>query len=136
MAETRPYRVLKGKHGRWVDGQPVTYRPGDTMHLTEAQACRMTSATGSMVEPLWVADEPAAEAKPEPAPEPAPEPEAKPADPDFAAVLEGNLLQVREHVATVNDPAELQALRDAETAGKNRSGALNVIGERLAELEG
>lgn len=123
MAETRPYRVLKGKHGRWVDGKPVTYRPGDTMYLTEAQARRMTSATGSMVEPLWAADEPAS----------APKPSPKATSLGLADLHWAQAAKVVSELETVE---AVEAAREEERAGKARNGVQDAVDARLAELEG
>lgn len=48
--------------------------------------------------------------------------------------LDQSVPDLEAHLQTVDDPAELQRLRDAETAGKSRKGALDAIDARFAEV--
>lgn len=48
--------------------------------------------------------------------------------------LDGSIPDLEKHLATVNDPAEVARLREAEVGGKSRSGALAAIDARAEEL--
>lgn len=48
--------------------------------------------------------------------------------------LDGSIPDLEKHLATINDPAEVDRLRAAEVGGKSRSGALAAIDARKAEL--
>lgn len=50
------------------------------------------------------------------------------------SVLDGSVEDLRAYVKTVTDKQELQRLLEQEHAGKTRRGALQVIGERLDDL--
>lgn len=49
--------------------------------------------------------------------------------------LDGNIDSLGEHVAGIEDVAAIDELIAAETAGKSRRGALDVLEARKAELE-
>lgn len=49
--------------------------------------------------------------------------------------LDGSIPDLVTHLDSVNDVAELQRLREAETGGKSRAGALSAIDARIAELD-
>lgn len=51
------------------------------------------------------------------------------------SALDGSIDDLKTHLSTVNDAAELDQLRAAETAGKSRAGALKAIDDRKAELD-
>lgn len=51
------------------------------------------------------------------------------------SALDGSIADLEKHLATVNDRAELQRLREGEVSGKSRSGALAAIDTRLDELD-
>lgn len=48
--------------------------------------------------------------------------------------LDGNLDSLAAHLATVDDPAEVERLIAAETGGKTRSGALKLLNDRKDAL--
>lgn len=48
--------------------------------------------------------------------------------------LDGSVDDLSAHLATVDDPDAIQALIDAETAGKSRKGALAALEARRDEL--
>lgn len=48
--------------------------------------------------------------------------------------LDGSVDDLTAHVATLDDPDAIQALIDAETAGKSRKGALAALEARRDEL--
>jgi hypothetical protein len=50
------------------------------------------------------------------------------------SVLDGKVADVREYLATVDDPSALALLLAAETGGKHRAGVLSAIEARQAEL--
>lgn len=50
--------------------------------------------------------------------------------------LDGSIPDLETHLGTINDLAEVQALREGEVAGKSRTGALAAIDARIAELDG
>lgn len=49
--------------------------------------------------------------------------------------LDGSIESLQEHVAGVDDVAEIDRLIAAETGGKSRKGALDALEARKAELE-
>lgn len=48
---------------------------------------------------------------------------------------EHTISELEDELDAVEDPAALEAIREAETDGKNRTGALDAIGSRLAEVD-
>lgn len=48
--------------------------------------------------------------------------------------LDGSVADLEAHIATLDDPDAIQALIDAETAGKSRKGALAALEARRDEL--
>ena len=50
--------------------------------------------------------------------------------------LDGSVGDLTTHLATVDDPAEIERLIQAETAGKSRKGALTALEARRDELAG
>lgn len=53
---------------------------------------------------------------------------------DTDSRLDGNVTEVTAIINKITDKAELEALRDAEKAGKDRSGALGAIEARVQAL--
>jgi len=51
-----------------------------------------------------------------------------------SGVLDGKVGEIKDHVATVSDEAELESLETAEKAGDNRKGVLDAIAARREEL--
>lgn len=49
--------------------------------------------------------------------------------------LDGSVEALNEHLATVEDVAEVEKLLEAETAGKSRKSALAALNERLEQLK-
>lgn len=56
-------------------------------------------------------------------------------EPQGPGPLDGSIPDLEAHLATVNDLAAVQALREGEQAGKGRTGALAAIDARAAELD-
>lgn len=52
-----------------------------------------------------------------------------------ASVLDGTVKDVEAYVAETDDVAELRELLAAEQGGKDRSGAVSALEDRIAELE-
>lgn len=50
--------------------------------------------------------------------------------------LDGSIEELAEHLATVDDPKEIERLISNEEGGKTRKGALEVLNDRLADLTG
>lgn len=56
------------------------------------------------------------------------------ADPVEPGPLDQSIPDLEKHLATINDPAELERLRTAEVSGKSRTGAIAAIDARSEEL--
>lgn len=127
MAEAKhPYRVLKGKHGRWEAGKVKNYTPGDTMYLTEAEARRLTSATGSMVERIGTGAPAQGSRQPE-IPETTTEP---------LGLAEMHWSKAAALIGELETVESVRAAKDEEAASKARKGVLQAADDRLSELEG
>jgi hypothetical protein len=51
------------------------------------------------------------------------------------AVVDGTIPEVVPEIEAITDPAELDAVREAELAGHNRKGVLDAVDHRRAQLE-
>lgn len=128
------YKILRGSHARFEDGVSVRYAKGDVINLTEKEAATfLEGRIQETDEPVRRAAEhaeelPVADVKP---------PRFKKAvdhTEKVSASLDGNVNEARKAIAASKDPAFLEALITAETAGKGRSGILTAAQERLEEL--
>ena len=121
----RLYHVNKetGYLHEFLNGSPAA-QPGchaeDAVDLLRVPGYRKVSAP-PVPRPI-VAPEPA------PEPEPEPEPQAPPAD---LSILDLSVSKLRKALATGEHDDNLQALLEAEEAGKTRKGAVAAINERL-----
>jgi hypothetical protein len=50
--------------------------------------------------------------------------------------LDQSVEKLTAHIATIDDPAEIERLLEGEKAGKTRTGAIAALEARLAELAG
>lgn len=151
------YRVVEGKHWRPApegsDERMVCYVPGDLIQLTREAAKSLGDGSlegkGGLktikrkyVEYLMPVEAPAPAPQPVSPPEPAPVATAEPAlaepseSEDVGDWLSGSWQAVKARVAELGDPAEVQAVLEAEEAGKARQSVLDACRVRLAELSG
>jgi hypothetical protein len=107
MATVR--NISSGPRGVYLDGALVMVEPGKTAEADDFA-------------PEWFAEVEGAT--------PAAEPET-PAEP---GPLDGNVDELTAYLEGVDDPDAVQALIEAETAGKSRKGALAALESRRDEL--
>lgn len=117
--ETRPYRLLRGSHGRYEDGTLRVYKAKterDVVMLTDGEVAGLADR----VVPLPADSKESATSK----------------DVDWISVLsERNVSQVGEIVAGLDDLDEVKSILVFEETGLNRKGAIHLINNRIKELE-
>lgn len=114
------YIVVSGIHGRWVNGNAVSFKPGDEIELTPAEAQRM----GDQVRgPVAVAK----------ATKTATQKVASPdSSADWSEFLADNQGTVIESLSELDDDA-LAQIRAAEVAGRGRKKILAAVDALLKE---
>lgn len=133
---TRPQAIPP----RPLGSQPLVerdqrYQPSQGVESDEAKAARIAHLKEelAMLEAQAEAVEEARQVGPAPELEPEPRRGREEAEP---GPLDMSIPDLTTHLDTIDDPAELDRLRTAETGGKSRSGALAAIDARKAALAG
>lgn len=129
------YRLLSGVHGRWENGRDVTYHPKSATHpgdiirgVTEAEKLTF----GDRIELVGKNDteedlESTGELDDIPPPTPLPAYDYS----QFASMSWADVIAV---VQTLNSPADVEAAKAAETAGRNRKQVIANMDARIAAL--
>lgn len=143
-SNTSTYRIVRGRHDRNEAGERKIYVVGDEIELTDEAAKRM----GASVERLHVSSRSTSQNKttaktdavasaqaPAPVDGKTAAADADGASFDFTFIDGMNVSAVEDHVASVDDVAELRAMKSHERKNKDRTTVVKAIDARLAELK-
>lgn len=122
-----PYKLVRGGHGRFENGQNVIYRAGDTIQLTDEEA----AAFGLRVQRIASEVSSGQQSNPQSKVNAGDQQQQVV---DLSSISTLAIPGVVDLLATMQDANDIQSLKKAEETGLNRKGVMDAVERRLMEL--